>query len=539
MTLGVRRILGGSLAGLLVIVLGSLGLWYSVSLPVQGDLSRSLRSMTASIDKDFRQREQVIESLSEFHAGSCEEAMLKRLRLALLDSENIVDLVVFAPEQNKMICSALQGKYLRPIDVQGVGFVPVTRPERTLWLNTTLPLMDRDRPIHLTRQSWVGVAIDPMKTLRDVDGHDWQVFAVDDAGAFARHGYGMEGLHQAHLDAAWNPFRTLHYARACASEAGRVCAVVRLTLENFVRQNAILLSAGSIANILLAAWAFSAVSWQIARRYSVEGRIKRALRSGGRGFYCVYQPIIDLETGAAIGCEVLARYKDEIGGLAPDRFISVIEALGKTWQFTEIVLQNSLEDLRPYLRDNRGYRVSINFFPSDLLDRNLKRLSENPAIVWARENRCHLSFELLEVGGDAPGQMDDTLAFLRECGFSVAIDDFGTGHSNISQVKSIRADYLKVDKSFVQDDGLHGEDVHEGLLQAIIRIADLVDVAVVCEGVETEEQFWKLRELGVPYGQGYYFARPLPIHDFISLGFNSAHRFTPEADQQRLMLAAV
>jgi EAL domain-containing protein (putative c-di-GMP-specific phosphodiesterase class I) len=109
------------------------------------------------------------------------------------------------------------------------------------------------------------------------------------------------------------------------------------------------------------------------------------------------------------------------------------------------------------------------------------------------------------------GHAFDRLQELKAAGFQLAIDDFGTGYSSLSQLHEMHVDELKVDISFVrrlqEKSGL-------SMTQAIINLARALNLKTVAEGVETQEAAVLLKQLGVDYFQGYYFAKPMPLVEF-------------------------
>lgn len=104
---------------------------------------------------------------------------------------------------------------------------------------------------------------------------------------------------------------------------------------------------------------------------------------------------------------------------------------------------------------------------------------------------------------------------IKKMGYEVSVDDFGTGYSNLRIVKNIQPDIIKIDKSFVFD--MEESSVRSSMIPQIIDIAATVGARVIAEGVENVEQRDLLLKLGVQYGQGYYFGRPMPLESFAQM----------------------
>ena len=109
-------------------------------------------------------------------------------------------------------------------------------------------------------------------------------------------------------------------------------------------------------------------------------------------------------------------------------------------------------------------------------------------------------------------QLVTTVEQMRDSGFKIEMDDFGSGYSYINMLTMLPIDYLKIYMKFLQN--ADDEKKRHGMLQLMIDIADHLEVPVVAEGVETEDQFRMLRDLGCDTVQGYYFARPVPAKEF-------------------------
>ncbi len=106
----------------------------------------------------------------------------------------------------------------------------------------------------------------------------------------------------------------------------------------------------------------------------------------------------------------------------------------------------------------------------------------------------------------------DKLLKFRKEGIKISLDDFGTGYSSLSYLKKLDIDYLKIDKSFINNLEPNSSDMV--LCEAIIAMAHKLDLKVIAEGIETQVQKDLLYEMACDYGQGYYFSKPVPAKDF-------------------------
>ncbi|MCX7278256.1 MAG: EAL domain-containing protein [Burkholderiales bacterium] len=255
---------------------------------------------------------------------------------------------------------------------------------------------------------------------------------------------------------------------------------------------------------------------------------------------CHYQPIIELATGRTVGCEVLARLNDGDTLLFPDQFIPAVQSKKLDWVLDAAVSARGLRELGDALPPQaQGFKVALNFFPQ-----NLRHATLSPHLkqVLQAMNRNDLQVELeVTEYNFAPAIMPE-LQRLQADGFLISIDDFGTGYSNLGMVKKVAPDYLKIDKSFVFE--MEDLTLRSSLIPEIIAIAKAVNSKVVAEGIETQGQADKLQAMGVRYGQGYHFAKPMPLAAFIrhlqiqeGLGDDSdplgAHNKPDEAGQGR------
>ena len=103
----------------------------------------------------------------------------------------------------------------------------------------------------------------------------------------------------------------------------------------------------------------------------------------------------------------------------------------------------------------------------------------------------------------------DLLKRVRQCGIQISLDDFGTGYSSFNYIKTLPLDFLKIDNSMMYD--LGGDKKSEDIIKTIVNLSHILDLTVICEGVETKEQALMLKQLKCDNIQGYYLSRPLRI----------------------------
>ncbi len=245
-----------------------------------------------------------------------------------------------------------------------------------------------------------------------------------------------------------------------------------------------------------------------AERLATETALRQALAGGG--LFLAYQPIVDLATGERVAVEGLIRWRHpDRGVLGPDEFLPVARESGLLIPVTQWCLREALQDMARWRGSGHrgdGFRVHVNLPPAQLTDpyfadRLLELLSEtgNPAHALCLEVT---EDALVESAG--PGL--EMLRRLRRDGVSIALDDFGTGYSSLSQLTQLPVDTLKIDASFIA--ATSGAKGDTGIVKTIIDLAHGLGIGATAEGVETEEQAARVRDLGCDYGQGWRFGRP-------------------------------
>jgi sensor c-di-GMP phosphodiesterase-like protein len=245
---------------------------------------------------------------------------------------------------------------------------------------------------------------------------------------------------------------------------------------------------------------------------SMPSLLKSALRTR-KEFFLLYQPIVDLQAGRWCGVEALLRWRRPNGELiSPDIFIPIAERGRLMERITDTVLDILERDAGKLLRSLPEFHVALNlsaddFCRSDIVER-LTSMVQRMRIVPAN---LHVeATERIFLNIEASRR---NLQQLRSSGIKVAIDDFGTGYSSLSYLHSLEADWLKIDKTFV--DTIGTQSVTSEVIRHIIEIGKSLKMAMVAEGVETAAQADFLRTHEVQYAQGWLFAKPMPMEQVL------------------------
>jgi diguanylate cyclase len=198
--------------------------------------------------------------------------------------------------------------------------------------------------------------------------------------------------------------------------------------------------------------------------------------------------------------------------VAAKEFIPLAEELGLVGEISDMVLVQAARQARDWQERVPGFKVTANVSPLQL--RGSALLASVRSLLAEGVKPSCLVLEVTESAlmEDAAG--GSVLSELREAGLGIAIDDFGTGYSSLAYLKQLPATVVKVDQTFTSQ----LPDPHDlSVVMAILAIADSYGLEVVAEGIETQGQAELLRELGCQQGQGYLFARPLPLASFEAL----------------------
>ena len=238
------------------------------------------------------------------------------------------------------------------------------------------------------------------------------------------------------------------------------------------------------------------------RRF-IERELRRALVEGGLDVH--YQPIVTSDGLRIVGAEALLRWQHPVrGSIAPATFVAAAEQSGLMGKLGEFVLHRACADARRWPE----LFVAVNLSPVQVRNPALADLVSDALRQYSLP-ASRLVLEVTEgVLIDNPDEVTTRLDALRAQGVRLALDDFGTGYSSLTYLQRFRFDKLKIDKAFVAP--LGRDAVSQAMVQAIIGLGRALDLAVLAEGVETEEQRVLLRLCGCEEMQGHLFAKPGP-----------------------------
>ncbi|TQK11041.1 bifunctional diguanylate cyclase/phosphodiesterase [Herbaspirillum sp. SJZ107] len=246
----------------------------------------------------------------------------------------------------------------------------------------------------------------------------------------------------------------------------------------------------------------------VNRKLTLESQLRRALDQDE--LFLVYQPKIDLRSGAVAGIEVLLRWHHpEHGTVSPVEFIPIAEESGLIVSIGEWVLKSAIAQSRAWHAEGvPDVNFAVNLSARQFLATDIVA-TVDAAMRDAQLPPGMLELELTEsISIDDPARSAALMTRLRELGVTLSIDDFGTGYSSLSYLKRLPVDKLKIDRSFVLD--MHQSAESLAMVRAIIAMAHSLRLEVIAEGVENIAQLDALRAAGCDHIQGYVFSKPLP-----------------------------
>jgi diguanylate cyclase (GGDEF)-like protein len=251
------------------------------------------------------------------------------------------------------------------------------------------------------------------------------------------------------------------------------------------------------------------------KNQQIINEMERALRE--KQFHVYLQPKYSMKTGCPCGAEALVRWEHPQRGMVmPGSFIPLFERNGFILQLDYYMWENVCALLKQWIQEGKSpMPVSVNvsrvsLFSPDVVERltGLVRKYEIPVEL--------LNLEITESAYMAnPAFMKKVIQELHDRGFVILMDDFGSGYSSLNTLKNIDVDILKIDLRFLSIGERNARS--EKILASVVRMAGWIGTPVVVEGVETKEQRDFLESIGCVFVQGYFYAKPMPVPDYVSL----------------------
>lgn len=241
--------------------------------------------------------------------------------------------------------------------------------------------------------------------------------------------------------------------------------------------------------------------------------LERGLRD--RSIGVGYQPKVDLSTGLIVGAEALIRWQPEGESyINPQELVLTAEANDMINDLTLIVMDVALRDARAALKVNPDFKLAINMSAKSLSDTDF--LFDMMTLLGQhRFPGKNLTLELTETAKLDDARIAGQIKALQQRNIALSVDDFGTGHSNLEYLEKLPSNELKIDKRFVQ--GMASSEESKAIVRATIAIAHSLGKVVVAEGVETEEIAAELRDMECDHGQGYLFAKAIPMEQLVEM----------------------
>jgi diguanylate cyclase (GGDEF)-like protein/PAS domain S-box-containing protein len=257
----------------------------------------------------------------------------------------------------------------------------------------------------------------------------------------------------------------------------------------------------------------AAIGRQVRQRSVAQRLLQSALDE--RRIIAYYQPVIDLRTGSVAGFEALARIVAHDGSISsPEAFISVAEDSGLVVPLGSQVLALACQEARrwqPTAIPDCAFTIAVNLSARQFEPGDLTSVVRGKLVQSGLNPEC-LHLELTETAIiDLRPDIIQQLGLIRDLGVQIGLDDFGTGYASLTHLRRLPLSFVKIDQSFVQGIGTDQSD--EQIVSAVVDLAANLGLRSIAEGVETQAQLDRLRELGCDQAQGYLFARPLPPHD--------------------------
>lgn len=236
-------------------------------------------------------------------------------------------------------------------------------------------------------------------------------------------------------------------------------------------------------------------------RYSVEHDFE--------GFRLQFQPQVKAQEGKIVGVEALARWQcDMYGNVPPLTFIPLLEKSGMIIPVGKWIFEEAVKYCKQWVRLIPSFCVSINLSYLQLNDTDFVKYMHKIVNKYEIDAK-NIVVEMTESRIMATESIRENFKKIRKLGIRIAMDDFGTGYSSLGALKNAPADIVKIDKMFMAN--ILDSEFDTTFITFIVRLCHDVGIHVLLEGVETNEEYEKVKPLGLDYIQGYFFGKPMEV----------------------------
>lgn len=256
-------------------------------------------------------------------------------------------------------------------------------------------------------------------------------------------------------------------------------------------------------------------------RFQIEQSLREAIEK--QQLSLVYQPQVNIASGEILGVEALSRWHHaQLGQVPPNEFVATAERIGMIKPLTEWVLRTACSQLVAWKKTGfHQLRMAVNISPSLFLDKGfvllVKRILDEVGVAPAE-----LELEVTEGIVQTDPRNLTVFQDLKDLGVLLSIDDFGTGYSSFASLKHLQADYLKIDRYFIDD--MQADQKTFTLVGSMIEMGRKLGHGIVAEGVETLAQLEILRNLNCEIVQGYLFSKPAAAGNISELLNSQMHK---------------
>gem|GEM_PF-2437275 len=245
----------------------------------------------------------------------------------------------------------------------------------------------------------------------------------------------------------------------------------------------------------------------ISEKTLIEQNLLHDLDQDTQNFEIYYQPCVDTQTGKIRHLEALLRWKSDGQFIPPSKFIPIAEESALIHKIGKLVLDRVLRQMKDWKAAGMLLPVSINLSAKDIRHPEMPRIIQNAL----RKHDIPVNMLGIELTERALiTDMDNSIRnfeLLKKMGISLLIDDFGTGYSSLSCLNKFPIDFIKIDKSFIDD--VCDSEKNQAIVKTVISLSKSLNAKTIAEGVETTEQLNYLKENNCDMIQGYLFSKPL------------------------------